>query len=156
MFYLDLQCHKTYTACSLYFCPLTATHSWVSTTYQEFEARQTACQEQKASPVHRQTWENRNKACKWFKVTSLHRKIDLWSSPAPGGEGKGGLNLSLTATTRTGSLPECDDDGRGLGTGGDKSDDEEEDEERYECVAGAVTFPRHRVAILVQVSFDDD
>lgn len=57
---------------------------------------------------------------------------------------------------RTGSLPECDDDGRRLGAGGDESDDEEEDEERDECVARAVAFPRHRVAVLVQVGFDDD
>lgn len=45
--------------------------------------------------------------------------------------------------------PECDDDGRGLGTGGDKSNDKEEDEERDESVAGAVALPRHSVAVLV-------
>ena len=59
--------------------------------------------------------------------------------------------------SRTGSsLPECDDDGRRLGTGGDESDNEEEDAEMDERVASAVTFPRHRIAVLIQVSFDDD
>lgn len=53
-------------------------------------------------------------------------------------------------------LPECDDDGWGLGTGGDEGDDEEEDEERDEGVAGAVALPRHGVAVLVQVGFNDD
>lgn len=53
-------------------------------------------------------------------------------------------------------LPECDDDGGGLGTGGDERHDEEEDEERDEGVAGAVTLPRHGVAVLIQVGFNDD
>lgn len=53
-------------------------------------------------------------------------------------------------------LPECDNDGWGLGTGRDEGDDEEEDEKGDEGVAGAITLPRHGVAVLVQVRFDDD
>lgn len=53
-------------------------------------------------------------------------------------------------------IPECDDDGGGLGTGGDECDDEKEDEEGDEGAAGAVALPRHRVAVLVQVGLDDD
>lgn len=59
-------------------------------------------------------------------------------------------------TRRSGPLPECDDDGGRLGTGGDEGDNEEKDEERDECVAGAVTLPRHSVPILIQVGFNDD
>lgn len=53
-------------------------------------------------------------------------------------------------------LPECDNDGGGLGTGGDEGDNEEKDEERDECVAGAVTLSRHSVSILIQVGFNND
>lgn len=53
-------------------------------------------------------------------------------------------------------LPECDDDGWGLGAGRDEGDDEEEDEKGDEGVAGAITLPWHGVAVLVQVRFDDD
>lgn len=52
--------------------------------------------------------------------------------------------------------PERDDDGRRLGAGCDQGDDEEEDQEGDEGVAGAVALPRHGVAVLVQVGFDDD
>lgn len=61
-----------------------------------------------------------------------------------------------TASDTGGLSPECDDDGRGLGTGGDEGDDEEEDQEGDECVARAVALPRHGVAVLVQVGLDDD
>lgn len=53
-------------------------------------------------------------------------------------------------------LPECNDDGRGLGTGSDEGDDEEEDEEGDERVAGAVALPRHSVTVLIQVGFNND
>lgn len=53
-------------------------------------------------------------------------------------------------------LPEGDDDGGGLGAGCDERDDEEENEEGDEGAAGAVALPRHGVAVLVQVSLDDD
>lgn len=62
----------------------------------------------------------------------------------------------LTPEGNPSLLPECDDDGRGLRTGSDEGDDEEEDEERDQSVAGAVALPRHGVAVLVQVGFDDD
>lgn len=39
------------------------------------------------------------------------------------------------------AVPECDDDGGGLGTGGDQGDDEEEDEEGDEGVTSAVALP---------------
>lgn len=64
--------------------------------------------------------------------------------------------LGETKAGREHQLPECDDDGGGLGTGGDEGDDEEEDEERDEGVAGAVALPRQGVAVLVQVGFNDD
>lgn len=53
-------------------------------------------------------------------------------------------------------LPESDYDSGGLSAGGDECDDEEEDEEGDECAAGAVTLPRHGVAVLIQVGLDDD
>lgn len=62
----------------------------------------------------------------------------------------------LMLTGVSGSLPESDNDGRGLGTGGDEGHNEEEDEERDERVAGAVALPRHSVSILVQVGLNND
>ena len=53
-------------------------------------------------------------------------------------------------------IPEGDDDGGGLSAGSDERDDEEEDEEGDEGAAGAVALPRHGVAVLVQVGFNDD
>lgn len=53
-------------------------------------------------------------------------------------------------------LPESDYDSGGLSAGGDECDDEEEDEEGNEGAAGAVTLPRHGVAVLVQVGLDDN
>lgn len=43
-----------------------------------------------------------------------------------------------------------------MSTGSDERDDEEKDEEGDEGVAGAIALPRQGVAVLVQVSLDND
>ena len=86
------------------------------------------------------------------KVTIILQPDDENSQPLP----HNSFDKCVLFSVYSGSIPKSDNDGRGLSAGRDECDDEEEDEEGNEGAAGAVTLPRHGVAVLVQVGLDDD